>query len=78
MTPITNRLTGIFETGLSVLGAALLVVQTVAGADGFGQIAAALVALVAPVCAAIRASNSPQEIADRVADAIQDTFADEV
>ncbi len=77
MTSFTNRLTGIFETALSVLGAVLLVIQTVAGADGVGQIGAALVALIAPICAAIRASNSPQDIADMVADAIQDTFTDE-
>ena len=70
-------MTGIFETALSVLGALLLVIQSVSGADGIGQIGAALVALVAPICAAIRASNSPQEIADMVADAIQDTFAEE-
>lgn len=77
MTPFTSRLTGIFETALSVLGAVLLVIQTVTGADGISQIAAALVALIAPICAAIRSSNSPQEIADMVADAIQDTFADD-
>ncbi len=77
MTSILNRVTGIFETALSVLGALLLVIQSVSGADGIGQIGAALVALVAPICAAIRASNSPQEIADMVADAIQDTFAEE-
>ena len=77
MTSILSRVTGIFETALSALGAVLLVIQTVSGADGIGQIGAAFVALVAPICAAIRASNSPQEIADMVADAIQDTFADE-
>ncbi len=77
MTSFTSRLTGIFETALSVLGAVLLVIQTVTGADGISQIAAALVALIAPICAAVRASNSPQEIADMVADAIQDTFGDE-
>jgi len=77
MMSFTSRLTSIFETALSVLGAALLVLQTVMGADGIGQIGAALVALIAPICAAIRASNSPQEIADMVTDAIQDTFADE-
>ena len=77
MTSILSRVTGIFETALSVLGAVLLVIQTVSGADGVGQIGAALVALIAPICAAIRASNSPQDIADMVANAIQDTFADE-
>jgi hypothetical protein len=77
MTSFTSRLNGIFETALSVIGAVLLVIQTVTGADGIGQIAAALVALIAPICAAIRSSNSPQEIADMVADAIQDTFADD-
>lgn len=77
MTSITDRVTGIFETALSALGAGLLVIQTVSGADGVGQVAAALVALVAPICVAIRASSSPQEIADMVADAITDTFADE-
>lgn len=77
MTSLTSRLTGIFETALSALGALLLVLQTVAGADGIGQIGAALVALIAPICAAIRSSSSPQEIADMVADAIQDTFAED-
>jgi len=77
MTSFANRFSGILETALSVLGAVLLVIQTVSGADGISQIAAALVALIAPICAAIRASNSPQEIADMVADAIQDTFVDE-
>lgn len=72
MTSLTTRLTGIFEIALSVLGAALLTIQTITGADGIAQIAAALVTLVAPVCAAVRSTRGadPQDIAAAIAGAI--------
>ena len=79
MNTLLPRITGLFEIALSVLGAALLVVQTLSGADGLAQIGAALVTLVAPVCAAIKATSSGNvgEIASAVADAVTDTLQPE-
>ena len=78
MPTFANRLTGIFEIAMSIFGAAILIVQTIAGADGVAQIAAALVTLVAPVCAAIRSTNgNVEEIAGAVADAVTTTLDDQ-
>lgn len=77
MPSLFSRLSGVFEIALSVFGAGLLVVQTLSGADGIAQIAAALVALIAPVCAALRETSGARsiEIADAVADAISDALS---
>lgn len=76
MNTLLPRITGAFEIALSVLGAALLVIQTLSGADGLAQIGAALVALVAPVCAAIKASGSSNaaDIAEAIAKAVTETL----
>ncbi len=76
MSTITSRLSGIFELALSIIGAALMIFQTVTGADGIAQIGAALVTLVAPVCAAIRASagTGKQDVIQAITDAVTDTL----
>ncbi|MEL7128011.1 MAG: hypothetical protein AAGK23_00550 [Pseudomonadota bacterium] len=76
MTEFTSRLTTLFEVALSVLGAGLLVIQTLSGADGLAAIGAALVALIAPVCSAIRASQggSVGDVVEAVSDAVTDTL----
>lgn len=78
MSTLAARLTGIFEIAMSVFGAAILIIQTLMGADGVAQIAAALVTLVAPVCAAIRSANGNIEnIVGDVADAVTTTLDEE-
>ena len=75
MPTLPSRLTGIFEIAMSVFGAAILIVQTMTGADGIAQIAGALVTLIAPVCSAIRSSNGKvEDIVDAVADAVTTTL----
>ncbi|MEM6898574.1 MAG: hypothetical protein AAF583_02225 [Pseudomonadota bacterium] len=77
MQKINNQVSGILEAVISVTGAALLVVQTIGGADGMAQMAAALVTLVAPVCGAIRetrgsgAVKQAEVIAGVVTDALE-------
>ena len=76
MPSFTSRLTGIFELALSVIGAAMMIFQTITGADGIAQIGAALVTLIAPVCAAIRANAGagPQDVIQAVTTAVTDTL----
>lgn len=76
MRSLTTRISAVLEISLSMIGAALLIFQTVSGVDGVAQIAAALVALIAPVCSAIRATSggSVGEVAEAVADAVTDTL----
>jgi len=76
MPSILSRLTGIFEIALSVFGAGLLLIQTLSGADGVAQIAAALVTLIAPICAAVRSTSGEiGDIANTVADTISETLS---
>lgn len=77
MSSIFSRIQGAIEVALSVFGAALLTLQAVSGADGVGQIGAALVALIAPVCAAIRATKGQRagEIAEAVSEAVTEAVA---
>ena len=79
MISFTQNISGILEIALSVIGAALLVIQTLAGMDGMAQIASAAVALIAPVCGAIRAvgGGTPADTAEAVADAITETLGDQ-
>ncbi|MEO1405081.1 MAG: hypothetical protein AAFV54_01145 [Pseudomonadota bacterium] len=76
MQTIASRLTGILEVLISLIGAVLLVVQSVTGADGVAQVAAALVTLVAPICGAIRETRGSNVItqAEAVAEAVTDTL----
>jgi len=78
MPTITSRLSGTLEVIISVIGAALLIVQTISGADGIAQISAALVTLVAPICGAIRETRGANivEKSDAIAGAISDALED--
>jgi len=77
MPTFASRLTGIFEIAISIFGAAILMIQTMTGADGVAQIAGALVTLIAPVCAAIRSSKgNAEDIVEAVASAVTTTLED--